>query len=54
MTTEGALSPRVHWIEYARRINPRIEVMPVCATKGDGMAPWLEWLERGVATAARR
>ncbi len=40
-------------IEYARRINPRIDVMQVSATKGDGMAPWLAWLERGVATAAR-
>ena len=40
-------------IEYARRINPRIEVMQVSATKGDGMAPWLAWLERGVARAAR-
>ncbi len=32
-------------IEYARRINPRIKVLKLSATKGDGMEPWLRWLE---------
>jgi hydrogenase nickel incorporation protein HypB len=39
-------------IEYARRINPRIEVLQASSTSGDGFQPWLEWLERG-ARAAR-
>jgi hydrogenase nickel incorporation protein HypB len=36
---------------YARRVNPRIAVMQVSATRGDGMAEWLAWLERGLAHA---
>ena len=31
-------------IEYARRVNPGIEVLLVSATKGDGMDAWLDWL----------
>jgi hydrogenase nickel incorporation protein HypB len=31
-------------IEYARRINPGIEVLRVSATRGDGMTAWLDWL----------
>jgi hydrogenase nickel incorporation protein HypB len=31
-------------IEYARRINPGIEVLLVSATRGDGMDAWLDWL----------
>jgi hydrogenase nickel incorporation protein HypB len=33
-------------IEYARRVNPDIEVIRISATTGEGMAEWLAWLER--------
>jgi hydrogenase nickel incorporation protein HypB len=36
-------------VELARRVNPRIEVLQVSATRGDGMDEWLAWLERGRA-----
>ena len=38
-------------IEYARRINPRIEAMQLSAKSGEGMDGWLAWLERGVSRA---
>jgi len=38
----------------ARRVNPAIEILQVSATSGAGMAPWLAWIERGVAAAARQ
>ncbi|HSQ08361.1 MAG TPA: hydrogenase nickel incorporation protein HypB [Chromatiaceae bacterium] len=38
-------------LEYARRVNPRLEVLQVSATSGEGMGPWLDWLGRGVAAA---
>jgi hydrogenase nickel incorporation protein HypB len=38
-------------IEYARRVNPTIEVMQVSATKGDGMDPWMNWLRLHSITA---
>jgi hydrogenase nickel incorporation protein HypB len=38
-------------IEYARRINPGIEVMQVSATKGDGLDAWLAWLRLHALTA---
>jgi len=31
-------------IDYARRVNPAIEVLLVSATRGDGMQAWLDWL----------
>jgi hydrogenase nickel incorporation protein HypB len=30
----------------ARQINPAIQVLPVSATRGDGMNDWLAWIER--------
>jgi hydrogenase nickel incorporation protein HypB len=39
-------------IEYARRVNPKIEVIRISATSGEGMDDWLNWLARG-ADAAR-
>ena len=39
-------------IEYARRVNPGIEVLQVSATKGDGLNAWLDWLERALASSA--
>ena len=38
-------------IGYARRINPRVTVIPCSATSGEGLAAWLAWLEAGVARA---
>jgi hydrogenase nickel incorporation protein HypB len=32
-------------IEYARRINPRLEVLQVSARTGEGMDAWLNWLQ---------
>jgi hydrogenase nickel incorporation protein HypB len=40
-------------IEYARRVNPAIVVMQVSATRGDGLAEWLHWIERGRQAVAR-
>jgi hydrogenase nickel incorporation protein HypB len=36
-------------IEFARRVNPGIEVIEVSATTGQGMDAWLAWIERGAA-----
>ena len=41
-------------IEYARRVNPRIEVLQVSARSGVGMERWTSWLERGAALARQR
>jgi hydrogenase nickel incorporation protein HypB len=30
-------------IEFARRVNPGIEVLQISATRGDGMDAWLDW-----------
>lgn len=38
-------------IEFARRVNPGIEVIEVSATTGQGMDAWLAWLERGAGAA---
>ena len=49
--TKTDLLPHVNFdveacIGYARRINPKIDVLQVCATKGDGMRDWYAWLDR--------
>jgi len=31
-------------IEYARRVNPSIKVLPVSATSGEGMDAWYQWV----------
>lgn len=31
--------------EYAKRVNPEIEIIEVSATKGDGMDAWIGWLK---------
>jgi hydrogenase nickel incorporation protein HypB len=33
-------------IENARKVNPRIEVLLVSATRGDGLEAWYEWIEK--------
>jgi len=38
-------------IEYARRVNPKLQVMQVSATRGDGMDEWLAWLRAGLEQA---
>ena len=32
-------------IEYARRVNPRIKVLKVSATTGEGMRDWYQWIK---------
>ncbi|QCD12071.1 hydrogenase isoenzyme nickel incorporation hypB domain protein [Enterobacter cloacae] len=32
-------------LAYAREVNPDIAILLVSATRGDGMAHWLNWLE---------
>lgn len=32
-------------IEYARQVNPTIDIILCSATSGEGMAEWLQWLE---------
>jgi hydrogenase nickel incorporation protein HypB len=36
-------------VEFARRVNPDIEVIEVSATSGQGMEAWLDWIARGAA-----
>ncbi|WP_310452332.1 hydrogenase nickel incorporation protein HypB [Sulfuritalea sp.] len=38
-------------IEFARRVNPGIEVIEVSATTGQGMDDWLAWIDRQAAVA---
>ncbi|MGL4858686.1 MAG: hydrogenase nickel incorporation protein HypB [Enterobacteriaceae bacterium] len=33
-------------MEYARQVNPHIEILCLSATKGEGMEQWLNWLEQ--------
>jgi hydrogenase nickel incorporation protein HypB len=36
-------------IDYARRVNPALQVVCLSATSGEGFAAWLDWLESGCA-----
>jgi hydrogenase nickel incorporation protein HypB len=38
-------------IEYARRINPKLQVIRISATSGEGMQEWLEWIKDGCCNA---
>lgn len=40
-------------VEYARRVNPAIEVIRVSATTGEGFDAWLGWIRHGMAKARR-
>jgi len=31
--------------EFAKRLNPNIEIFPICAKTGEGVDAWAEWLE---------
>ncbi len=41
-------------IEFARRVNPGIEVIQLSATTGQGMEQWLDWIARGAQQAVRQ
>ncbi len=34
-------------LEYARRVNPDIEILQLSARTGDGIEAWLDWVRRG-------
>jgi hydrogenase nickel incorporation protein HypB len=38
--------------EYARRVNPALQVMRVSAATGEGFDDWLAWIDRAAATRA--
>lgn len=38
-------------IEYARRVNPDIQVIRISATSGEGMPEWLDWIAAGCRNA---
>jgi hydrogenase nickel incorporation protein HypB len=38
-------------VDHARRVNPRVSVLELSATRGDGMAAWLDWLAAGARRA---
>ena len=46
LTFDAALA-----IEYARRINPNLQVIRISATSGEGMMEWLEWIKDGCCKA---
>ena len=31
--------------QHARSVNPNVEIVPVSATKGDGMDAWYQWID---------
>ena len=41
-------------IQYAKRVNSEIQVLLVSATRGDGMAEWLDWLLPASSIGYRR
>ncbi len=38
-------------IDYARRVNPKIEILQLSALSGDGCDVWSDWLSSGLNTA---
>ena len=34
--------------EYARRLNPRLEIFPISAKTGEGVGAWTSWLKKQV------
>lgn len=41
-------------IDFARRVNPAIEVLKLSATTGEGMDAWLNWLDHAQAPSPHR
>jgi hydrogenase nickel incorporation protein HypB len=39
-------------IDCALRVNPRLHVIRVSATSGEGMADWLSWIHAGALSAS--
>jgi hydrogenase nickel incorporation protein HypB len=39
------------FVEHARQVNSKIQVFPVSATRGDGIAEWCGWLRSHMAVA---
>jgi hydrogenase nickel incorporation protein HypB len=39
-------------IDYARRINPSLQVIRISATSGEGIPEWLDWIAAGCRNAA--
>lgn len=37
-------------LEYARRVNPDMQILQLSARTGDGMAAWLDWVRQGQQT----
>ena len=35
--------------ERAKKLNPDIEIIPICARTGEGIDVWADWLRRQVA-----
>ena len=35
--------------DYARRVNPNIQILHLSATSGEGMAAWVDWLQHQLA-----
>jgi hydrogenase nickel incorporation protein HypB len=40
-------------IDYARRANPKVEVLEISATTGDGMDAWYSWLRERLAAVVQ-
>ncbi|CAH1192242.1 hydrogenase nickel incorporation protein HypB [Candidatus Nitrotoga sp. BS] len=38
-------------VDYARRINPKLKVIRISATSGEGMTEWLDWIAEGCRNA---
>ena len=39
-------------VEFARRVNPTIEVIQLSATSGEGLDAWYQWIDRGRTVTA--
>jgi len=41
-------------VDYARRINPKLKVIRISASSGEGMTDWMDWIAMGCRNAAHR
>ncbi len=41
-------------LEYVRRVNPRLRVVPISAQRGDGLETWYMWLRARMTAPATR
>jgi hydrogenase nickel incorporation protein HypB len=39
-------------VEFARRINPKLEILQVSAQSGDGLEAWYRWLHDSIGQRA--